>query len=152
MTVPEYYRKFIDPKVNLEETPKVCCPFHEENTPSFSYDERSGRWRCFGRCKTGGDTIDMHMRNFRLKSRVEAEESLCSLLGIPYKKISSIEQLKQEIIIDEESVELDRVYNLCLLYSNDLDRWMEVVQAMTFYPVDIDRLKDLLNKWGVKYD
>lgn len=151
MTVPEYFKKFIDSKVNLDDTPKVCCPFHDENTPSFSYNTSTGRWRCFGACKTGGDVIDMHRINYKLNSRQEAEKSLCNLLGVPYKQINSIEQLKSAVILDEESIDLDRIYNLCLMHANTPERWIEMDYVMSIYPVDILRLKDLLKDWGVKY-
>ena len=32
------------------------CPFHKENSPSFSVDTNTGQWFCFG-CKAGGDVI-----------------------------------------------------------------------------------------------
>lgn len=152
MTVPEYYRKFIDSSVILEETPKVCCPFHKEDTPSFSYNPATGRWRCFGACKAGGDVIDMHMRNYKLHSRGEAEKSLCSILGVPYRQATSLDQLNEPVVIDEEAVELDRVYHLCLLHANNVDRWLQMDYVMSIYPVDVYRLKDLLKEWGVNYE
>ena len=33
------------------------CPFHEESTESFFIDS-DNRWRCFGACGVGGDSID----------------------------------------------------------------------------------------------
>lgn len=36
---------------------KICCPFHQESTPSLHvYDD--GSWHCFGACQRGGDVID----------------------------------------------------------------------------------------------
>ena len=40
----------------------ACCPFHEESTPSFSVDPRSGLWYCFGACATGGDQLHFLQR------------------------------------------------------------------------------------------
>ena len=28
---------------------KGCCPFHNENTPSFIFDNKSHRFHCFGK-------------------------------------------------------------------------------------------------------
>ena len=151
MTVPQYYTKFIDNKINLNETNKVCCPFHKEDTPSFSFNSNTGKWRCFGSCKTGGDVIDLHRMNYKLKNRTEAEKSICDVLGIPIHKITSIDYLNEIVLIDEESAELDRVYNICLLYSNSIDRWLDMDYVMSIYPTDILRLKELLVKWGVSY-
>lgn len=151
ITVPQYYIKFIDSKIDLNETNKVCCPFHKEDTPSFSFNPSTGRWRCFGSCKTGGDVIDLHKMNYKLHSRKEAFDSLCNVLGIPIKKVKSIEPVKEKVIIDEEAVELDRVYNLCLLHANCPERWIELDYVMSIYPVDVYRLKDLLREWRVVY-
>ena len=35
---------------------EICCPLHEETTPSFRI-YRDGGFYCFGACKTGGDVI-----------------------------------------------------------------------------------------------
>lgn len=48
---------------------KACCPFHQEDTPSFMVEPGRGTWYCFGACKEGGNVIKFvqkynHM-NFR---------------------------------------------------------------------------------------
>lgn len=151
LTVPEYYKKFINSKIDLTETSKVCCPFHSEDTPSFSYNASTSKWRCFGSCKAGGGVVDLHRMNYKLKSNSEAEKSLCKVLGIPIQKISSIDHLNEPVVIDDESVELDRIYNLCNLHANNIDRWVDMDYVMSIYPVDITRLKDMLNDWGINY-
>lgn len=40
---------------------KGCCPFHEENTPSFHVSDHRGIYKCFG-CGVGGNAIDFLMR------------------------------------------------------------------------------------------
>lgn len=42
--------------VDLNRAGKAVCPFHTENTPSFSVSEKKQIWRCFG-CGEGGDVI-----------------------------------------------------------------------------------------------
>ncbi len=37
---------------------KICCPFHNEDTPSFQIDTESQLWYCFGQCARGGDAFD----------------------------------------------------------------------------------------------
>lgn len=34
----------------------ACCPFHDEQTPSFAVNQDKGVWRCH-RCQLGGDLI-----------------------------------------------------------------------------------------------
>lgn len=149
ITVPQYYSKFIDKNVNLESNPKQCCPFHKENTPSFSFNPNTGKWRCFGSCKTGGDVIDLHRMNYKLNSRKEAERSLSNLLGIPYKEVKSIEDIKNqdEVFLNEEDIELDSIYRKLLIHANCPERWIQLDYVMSIYPVDIIRLKDLAEEW-----
>lgn len=38
---------------------KGRCPFHEENTPSFTVYSVEQRWRCYGACGRGGDVVEL---------------------------------------------------------------------------------------------
>lgn len=42
-----------------ERNKKACCFFHNEKTPSFSYDNKSMRFKCFG-CGVSVDVIDAY--------------------------------------------------------------------------------------------
>lgn len=152
MTVPQYFSKFIDNKVNLEITNKVCCPFHNENTPSFSYNPSTGKWRCFGACKTGGGVIEMHRMNYKLNSNKEAEKSLCNLLGVPYEVNTSLDMNIEAFTLNDDNIELDKIYSKCLLNCNSIERQIELDYVMSIFPVDVIRLKSLLRKWRIDYD
>jgi DNA primase len=39
---------------------KACCPFHQENTPSFNVNEEKQMYHCFG-CGVGGDVFSFVM-------------------------------------------------------------------------------------------
>ena len=57
---------------------KACCPFHQEQTPSFFVNNETGRYRCFGAsCGKRGDVIqfiaDWHGLNFRDAVRQASE-------------------------------------------------------------------------------
>lgn len=148
ISVSEYYKRFIDSKVDLNDTPKVCCPFHKEEKPSFSYDSNRGRWRCFGSCKVGGDVIDLHRKHYNLRSRKESEESLYRLLGIHITH--GITSLKEDyVVIDEEKLSVDVAYEKAVIYANTKERWIKLDYVMSVYPLDVTRLEDLLKKWGV---
>jgi DNA primase len=41
---------------------EACCPFHDENTPSFSIDTVKNKWNCYGGCASGGDGISFVMQ------------------------------------------------------------------------------------------
>ena len=82
LSIPEYYKRYINHNVDLSIETKQCCPFHHEDTPSFSYSPERGTWRCFGACHKGGDVIDLHQLNYKLSNREEAKRSLMDILGI----------------------------------------------------------------------
>jgi DNA primase len=42
---------------------EACCPFHQENTPSFKVDPARNTWHCFGACATGGNVISFIIRH-----------------------------------------------------------------------------------------
>lgn len=64
-----------------EKNLKACCPFHEEDTPSFIYNKRNYTFHCFGCLKTV-DIIDVFMLSGM--TYVEACEKLFDLADIPY--------------------------------------------------------------------
>ena len=39
---------------------KACCPYHNENTPSFIYNSKNYNFHCFG-CHKNVDIIDVFM-------------------------------------------------------------------------------------------
>ena len=41
---------------------KCCCPFHQEKTPSFIWNRKTGRFHCFGACGQSYDIIDVFMK------------------------------------------------------------------------------------------
>lgn len=145
-TVPEYYKAFIDPKVDLTEAPKQCCPFHKEDTPSFSYDTRSGRWSCFGACHAHGDAIDMHMRWYRFKSRDQAEDDLAKKCRVDRTKIKI--ETQDDIYINQKKVDLKTAFMQAKLLANTPERWVELDEVMTKYPPSEDELYNLYVKWS----
>ncbi len=66
---------------------KGLCPFHEENTPSFSVSPTRGVFHCFG-CGVGGDVISFVMQT-ELLSFTEAVEWLAAKAGIQLRYTDS---------------------------------------------------------------
>ena len=148
-TVIEYYSEFINSGVNLAEHPKQCCPFHKEDTPSFSYNIETGRWSCFGKCHAHGDVIDMHMRWFHFNSRAEAEGDLRAKCNA--RKIMTLEDIKDEQnnrYIPEDKIENNIAYARAVALANTPERWEQLDYAMSKVPYDRLNLEILLAEWN----
>ena len=60
---------------------KACCPYHNEDTPSFIYDKKNMRFHCFG-CQKTVDILDVFMETGM--TYIEACEKLFEVAKIPY--------------------------------------------------------------------
>lgn len=88
----------------------ACCPFHNENTPSFSVSPAKGFYKCFG-CGRGGDSIDFVMEVEKL-NYLEALRYLAKKYGIEIKE--------EELTPDELKAQSEResLY-IVLNFAND---------------------------------
>lgn len=68
ITIPMYFYNIIVPQlgsyydtypVDFDNKVVVCCPLHDEDTPSCRYYEETNSFYCFG-CQRGGDVIALH--------------------------------------------------------------------------------------------
>lgn len=142
ISIPEYFTRFIDKSIDLNHTPKICCPFHEEDTPSFSYSAEKGRWRCFGACKVGGDVIALHQKNYRLRSRREAEESLYKLLGLG---VLGAQRHVEKGVADERAVAFKSAYAKATMVAKTVEDWDELDYIMSQYPPEANKLEAFYN-------
>lgn len=145
--VPTYYARMINANVDLLRDRWQCCPFHTEKSPSFSYDIRTGRWRCFGACHTGGDVYDLHKMHYHLRDREEAVRSLNVLCGVVEKK--ELKVAYNDYKVNDDKVADEAAYQKCLLYADCPERWLELDYVMSKVPVDINELRELLTEWRV---
>lgn len=138
ISIPEYFAKYVNPSIDLTQTSKICCPFHQEDTPSFSYSAEKGVWRCFGACKDGGDVIALHRRNYGLKTREEAENSLYKLLGIT--RIADRQKVRTGTV-DEYVKNYKEAYGKAVLVATTPEAWIELDYIMSQHPVDVNKLR-----------
>ena len=139
-SIPQYFKTYVDPKVDLDTTPSIPCPFHGEvNGKSFTYSKQLGVWRCWGACHCGGNVIDLHKLNYKIKSRSEAEESLCRLLGIKMEISFSLD--KEEVEVDEKDVYRRRIYNAACKLANDPESYLELDYIVSKVPFDVKELE-----------
>lgn len=72
----------------------ACCPFHQENTPSFSVSPSKGFYKCFG-CGASGDAITF-IREIEGVSFADAVKYLANKYGIPIQEDTSHAQSVQQ--------------------------------------------------------
>jgi len=136
-TVPEYFQEFINKNVDLTMEPKQCCPFHKEDTPSFSYDGRTGRWSCFGQCHAHGGVIQMHRRWFHFTSDEEAELDLLARYRVPKKTLKDkILDSKRASMVPQELIDRNVNYTTAVLNAKTPEQWIELDSIMSEFPVN----------------
>ena len=87
----------------------ALCPFHDEDTPSFSIDQNTGRYYCFG-CRETGDIFTYLQKTEGLTFK-EALEEECDALHIEYKQSDEeIEEGKRRKIYMEIVAEAWRFF------------------------------------------
>ena len=133
---------------------KARCPFHTENTPSFTVSPERQTWRCFGACATGGDIFNFVMR----KDNVEFGEALRRLADTAGVEITSRpkEQVDLEEALFRVNQEAARFYNEMLkspegraalkyLYERGIDDKAIEEFQLGFSPKGRDRLRTHLS-------
>lgn len=143
-TIPEYYRLYINKDVDLLKHPKQCCPFHKEDTPSFSYAVGKGIWYCFGGCHTGGDVVALHKKNYNFRTREEAEKSLKGIFKV---RDDTLTFTPREVYVDEDRVRRESLMAKLSILANTSKRWLELDYVMSLYPVEEVELLNLLQEW-----
>ena len=106
-----------------------CCPFHQENTPSFSVVPDQGFFYCFG-CHAGGNV-------FKFVSMIENVsyfEAICiqaEKLGIP---LPQREKSAQELAHDQKIADLQKVHQLARdFFHNCLTKTHYGTQAQQYF-------------------
>jgi archaellum biogenesis ATPase FlaH len=101
-------RKVIEHYLPLSESSgllEACCPFHDEDTPSFKVHEDTQSWYCYGQCSKGGDVYsfvqDKEDCDFK-----EAKVKIAEILGVDeYEKSESSSKSKKKVqLITEEQM------------------------------------------------
>lgn len=109
--------------LDVKRSGMVCCPFHDDKTPSMKVDKR---FHCFG-CGADGNVIDFTAKLFSL-SPLEAARKLADDFGIPYQKEKAknksppAKKSKPTISARYQEFE-DRFFLTLIRYKNLLDKW-----------------------------
>ena len=109
---------------------------------AISYSPEKGLWRCFGACKVGGDVVALHQKNYRLRSRREAEESLYKILGL---RRAGFSRQVEKGVADECVVAFKSAYAKATMVARTVDDWDELDYIMSQHPPEVDKLEAFYN-------
>lgn len=113
---------------------KACCPFHKENTPSFTINDAKQFYHCFG-CGAHGDAIKFVMEHDN-QEFMQAVEILAAEAGMQVPQMSPKEAVKAE--------KQKTLYDL-------LEETAGWFQTQLFHPENAEIL-DYINKRGLSED
>lgn len=141
-TIPEYFKKYVNPNIDLETENSIPCPFHKEvHGKSFTYSPSKKIFRCWGACHTGGDVIELHRLTNKIKTREEAKISLYEMCGVDMRPTFT----KRVVTANPEEVKERVAYANALRAAKTLEDWVELDYIMSFYPLDVNRLEVFTN-------
>lgn len=164
ITIPMYFYSIVVPQlgsyydnypVNFDSKIVVCCPLHDEDTPSFRYYEETESFFCFG-CRRGGDVIALH-RYFTEKmsgNKPSYEEAVSFLYNFFIKGKEQLAFIKPTVVpkeklnTDKDIVKLN-LYRLNLEQSITFDNSISL-EAKNKIWEELDRVDCLLSKDLVK--
>ncbi|MBG9941782.1 hypothetical protein ABD77_07080 [Brevibacillus formosus] len=120
----------------------VCCPFHDDKSPSFAIWPESNRWKCFGSCGSG-DQIDLMARHWELPLQ-QTIERLASELNIQVENTAHdlrlVEQRKEEAnLIGEFNRQEKELFGRLARIEHFIEDKLSEIKTVQ----DLDKLGDL---------
>lgn len=127
----------------------ACCPLHEERTPSWQIrddaddPEKHGRWRCLGKCHTGGGPVSLVMAMLGLEAKQAWE----------WIKTGSVrETVPLEIRFDDNSPDLSRfLFGFQLPQGVEFGPLFDWPAPAAFYAQKRGITAGQIDKWGIGY-
>lgn len=127
----------------------ACCPLHEERTPSWQIrdDDRDpdkhGRWRCLGKCHTGGGPVSLVMHLLGIDAK-EAWEWI--------KSESVHERIPIGLQFDDDAPDLSRfVFGFRLPNGVQFGPVFEWPKPASNYLEQRGITAEQVDKWGIGY-
>lgn len=150
ITIAQYFNNYVKSKDQLkeDEDSKLCCPWHEEDTPSFTYSAKRQLWRCWGACGCGGNVIAMHKKNYGLATDEEAINSLFELLHIDKTDLTLEKSKPRDYNVSD--VEYASAYQKALMVAKTVDDWLELDYLMSQHKTHKELASDLLAYYNIR--
>lgn len=143
VSIPMYFYNVIVPQlgdyyslypVDFDNKPVVCCPLHDEDTPSCRYYPETESFYCFG-CQKGGNVINLHKYFFERMNghSIDTETAIMFLFNFFIKNNSTLPVLeRQKQTIDQpiqKSTDIDMIrYNR---YADTLESTLKVDNSIS---------------------
>ncbi len=147
--------------IELNRANKGICPFHKENTASFSIHPKKQIWKCFG-CGKGGDVISLVQELLNINA-YEAAKQINQICGCgvdfnaPISKYE-IEKYKQKQKIKEEfNLWIDNAYDILTEYYKYYTRLIRLCDKVDYFDnmefIQALKNKDKIEAWiDILYD
>jgi len=123
---------------------KGCCPFHNEQTPSFIVSSVKGFYKCFG-CGKGGDAVGFVQEMDRI-SFPEALKKVGRRYGIdvPDRELSAKElaTFKNRELALNELEKQNQIFKEALTKNQSAQEWLTINREIT---------PETIKKWGLGY-
>lgn len=151
LSIPEYFKTYVDPSIDLSVTHNIPCPFHnEQHGKSFTYSPDKNLWRCWGACHFGGDVISLHQLHHRIKTREQAKVSLYKLLGLKLEETAQF--IPKEVHIDKIAVERKSLYSKACSLATTPEAYVDLDYILSQVPFEVDDLKNFIQKYEEVHD
>ena len=166
VTIPMYFYSIIVPQmgdyydlypVDFDQKIVVCCPLHDEDTPSCRYYESTNSFYCFG-CQRGGDVVKLHQ--YFVEQRITGEQPKYSeavefiyktfIEGRETQQIVQTQLYNDKLNTDEDIVRLN-VYRKRLEDSITVDHNITLDAKVQLWDL-LDTVDILLSKNKIKVD
>lgn len=124
--------------IHLQSNRQICCPFHDDSTPSFSVNFETNEWKCFG-CQNGGHFLDL-WKTYQNKY----EEGHYSIYSATEALLSSDTELQQELGFKSIYKTEEDEFNLFATKDNQFRIDDILSQKITLKHIDTDSMKQVL--------
>src|SRR6056297_3345538 len=149
MDFKKIYEEILDrklPEPNDSGDIKTTCPFHNDESPSFTIDSETGLWNCFKPDCIGGGNFVRFVKEYKNLSEIKAKDWIRKLYpevamkNKPKKEDKKKPKKKQPPAIDEREV---HKWNTILKKSNKILSWLLNERGIT---------KDTISKYQLGWD
>ena len=149
VSIPMYFYNVIVPQlgdyyalypVDFDNKPVVCCPLHDEDTPSCRYYPETESFYCFG-CQKGGTVINLHKYFFERMNghSIDNDTAIMFLYNFFIKGNSTLPVLEQHRQTIDQPIQKSTDIDM-IRYHRYADTLESTLKVDTSVPQDIKQI------------